>query len=133
MKLRKSTFRYIENEIYDHPETKKALEELTEDIILATPPYQEIRSTDVHDSTFITASLLATNKIRMRMIDTVYAIDIAFITLIPEQRDVIEDKYWTRPKLGWLVVASDHYLDKSTIYRWRTEFVEDVALRLGLY
>ena len=133
MKLRKSTFRYIENEIYDHPQTKISLDELTEDIILSTPPYKEIRTPEPKDSTFYTASMLATNKIRMRMIDTVYAIDIAFIELAPEIRDILEDKYWKRAYLSWVVVAELHHMDKSTVYRWRSAFVADVARRLGLY
>lgn len=133
MKLRKSTFRYIENEIYDHNDTKQALFDLEEDIILSTPPYKEIRTPDPKDPTFTTASMLATNKIRMRMIDTVYAIDISFIALAPEQRDVLEDKYWTRPFLRWIDIALFHSLDKTTVYRWRNDFVEDVAKRLGLH
>lgn len=133
MKLRKSTFRYIENEIYDHHDTKKALEELTEDIILSTPPHKEIRSTDVSDPTFMTASMLATNKIRTRMIDTVYSIDIALINLDPEVRDVLEDKYWTRTYMTWQQIADDHHVVIRTLNRWRTCFVEDVAKRMGIY
>lgn len=133
MKLRKNTFRYIENEIYDHHDTKKAVDELEEDIILSTPPYMEIRTADKKDPTLSAASALATNKIRMRMIDTIYAIDIAFIQLAPEWRDPLEDKYWERPHLRWIDVALYHSLDNSTLYRWRVYFVEDVAKRLGLY
>lgn len=133
MKLRKSTFRYIENEIYDHHETRKALEELTEDIILATPPYQEIRTQDPSDPTGKSASLLATNKIRMRMIDTVYAIEISFIELDPIQRDPLEDKYWKRSYMQWGDIAQLYNTDRTTLYRWRSCFVADVARRLGLY
>jgi RinA family phage transcriptional activator len=133
VRLRKSTFRYIENEIYDHSDTRQALFDLEEDIILSTPPHQEIRTKDPTDPTGLTASMLATNKIRKRMHETVYAIDIAFIQIAPEQRDVLEDKYWARPHLRWIDVALYHNLDKSTVYRWRTDFVQDVAKRLGLY
>ena len=133
MKLRKSTFRYIEQEIYTHPETKVALDELTEDIILATPPYQEIRTLEPSDPTGTSASLLATNKLRMRMIDTVYAIDISFIELTPEYRDPLEDKYWKRSYLTWEDIAQLYHVERRTLYRWRSGFVADVARRLGLY
>lgn len=133
MNIRKSTFRYIENEIYDHNDTKQCLFDLEEEIILSTPPHQEIRTKDPKDPTGLTASMLATNKIRKRMHETVYAIDIALIILLPEQRDVIDDKYWTRPKLSWGQIATEHNLDKSTVYRWRTEFVRDIARRLGYF
>jgi RinA family phage transcriptional activator len=133
MKLRKSTFRYIENEIYDHPDTKQALFDLDEDIILSTPPYQEIRTPEPKDPTGLTASALATNKLRKRMKETVYAIDIAFIALLPEQRDLIEDKYWTRPNIYWDEIADAHQVNRKTVYRWRIDFVSAVAKRLGLY
>lgn len=133
MKLRKSTFRYIENEIYDHHDTKAALDELTEDIILSTPPYKEIRTPEPKDPTGLTASMLATNKLKKRMEETVYAIDIVIINTDPEIRDVLEDKYWTRPYLSWVDVAEIYLRDKSTVYRWRTDFVIDIARRLGLY
>lgn len=81
----------------------------------------------------MTASMLAANKIRKRMHETVYAIDIALIEVAPEVRDVLEDKYWTRSYLSWVDISLAHNLDKSTVYRWRTDFVLDVARRLGLY
>ena len=133
MKLRKSTFQYIENEIYDHNDTRQALFDLEQDIILSTPPHQEIRTKDPKDPTGLTASMLATNIIRKRMHETVYAIDVALIEILPEVRDVLEDKYWTRSYLSWVDVAMAHNLDKSTVYRWRTDFVLDVARRLGLF
>jgi RinA family phage transcriptional activator len=133
MNLRKSTFRYIEQEIYNYHETKKSLDGLTDDIIYSTPPYKEVRTNDPKDITYETVALLATNKIRKRMIDTIYVIEIVFNELDPTIRDALEDKYWNKSHLTWTDVASLHHVDRRTIYRWRTALVTEIATRLGLY
>jgi RinA family phage transcriptional activator len=132
VKLRKSTFRYIEQEIYSYYETRKRAEELTIDIAYSTPPQHEIRSTDISDPTFVTANILATHKERLRMIDTVQAIHASILALDPEIYDVLNDKYWIRPYLSWINVAVVHNVGKSTLYEWRSHFVGSVARRLGV-
>jgi len=132
VKLRKNTFKYIEQEIYSYYETRKRAEEITLDIAYSTPPQHEIRSTDISDPTFVTAHILATHKERLRMIDTVEAIHESISSLDPEVYDVLNDKYWTRPYLSWINVADIHNIGKSTLYQWRSHFVKSVAMRLGM-
>ncbi len=130
--IRKNTFRYIEQEIYDFKETQKKLNELTLDIIERTPIPQEIRTPEPKDPTGLSASILATHKERMRMIDTVYAIQSVIQAFDPEIFDVLEDKYWTRSYLTWQQAAEFHHVDRTTIYRWRTAFVGAIAKKMGI-
>lgn len=132
-KLSKQTFKYIEQAIYDHQKTKKAFDDLTNDIIHSSPEQHEIRSTDTSDPTYAAASLLATCKIRERMKDKIYAIDMIFINTDPKRRIVLEQKYWEKPYLEWSTVAENNYIDKRTLYNWRVRLVQDIAIILGEY
>lgn len=132
MKLRKSTFRYIEQEIYNYYDTKKKAEELTIDLAYSTPEQHEIRSTDISDPTFVIADILATHKERRRMIDTTQAIHSSILALDPEIYDVLNDKYWIRPYMSWVDIATVHNVGKSTLYEWRSYFVSKIAARLGM-
>jgi RinA family phage transcriptional activator len=130
MKLHKSTFRYIEKEIYSYYDTKRRAEELTIEAALSTPPQHEIRSTDISDPTFNSVKILALHNERMRMLDITQAIHEAILALDPEIYDVLNDKYWLRPYKTWQQVADENYVDVRTVFRWRRTFVEMIALKL---
>ena len=132
MSLKRSTFKYLEQEVADYYITIKNIEELSNDIIYSSPPYKEIRTNDPSDIVYHSVSLLVTNKLLKRMKETVAAIDVAFIEIDPFIREVLEDKYWKRIHLSWTEVSHLHGSEVRTVYRWRRVFIEDVAKRLGL-
>jgi len=130
--LRKDTFRYIEKEIYDYPQTLTHLQELREDIMYATPEVQEIRSTDISDPTFRTVSILTTHKLKLRMEEIIFVIDLAFVNTLPEIRDILQDKYWHNPAKRWADVAEQYNTHTRQLHRFRSAFVQDIARRLGM-
>jgi hypothetical protein len=79
MRLRRSTFYYIEKELYDYPQTKRHLKELHDNILNSTPPKHEIRSTDISDPTFYIATMLTTHKLKLRMEEIIFVIDVALV------------------------------------------------------
>jgi RinA family phage transcriptional activator len=130
--IHKTTFRYIEKEIYSYYDTKQRAEELTIDAALSTPPQHEIKSTDISDPTFISANILATHNERLRMINVAQAIHEAILILDPEIYDVLNDKYWLRPYKTWQQIADEHHVDVRTLFRWRSAFTKRIASRLGM-
>ena len=132
MRIRKSTYRYIEQEIYDYQKGKRLYEEITKNIIFATSEKPEIKSTDISDPTFNTASMLISDKIRTRIGINLEAIDVAFSGIEEVKAKVLKDKYWHRPYLTWTTIAELHFMDRRTLYTWRTSLVMDIAQSLGL-
>lgn len=131
-KLRRVTFKYIEQEIYSLHDTKKHINEITDDILLSTPAKHEVRSSKTSDPTFEVATLLVTSKLRNRMIETTVSIDVAFMHISSEQRIIFEDKYFRRPKLPWDVMADFHHVSSRSLFRWRKSLIEDIAHRMGI-
>ena len=132
MRIRKSTFRYIEQEIYDYHKSKRHFDEITKNIIFATTEKHEIRGTEISDPTFSSVSMLVSDKVRSRIAINLNAIDAAFGGLDNTKRVILEDKYWERPYLTWTTIAEIHFQDRRTVYNWRTEMVLGIAMTLGL-
>lgn len=132
MGIRKSTFRYIEQEIYDYHKSKRQFEEITKNIIFATHEKHEIRGTDVSNPTLSTASMLIGDKVRTRIAVNLNVIDSSFKILDETKSKILKDKYWERPYLTWTTIAELHFQDRRTVYNWRTALVLDIAQSLGL-
>jgi RinA family phage transcriptional activator len=130
--VRRVTFKYIEQEIYSLNETKKQINELTDDILLATPQKHEIRDSKISNPTYEVATVLVTSKLRTRMIETTVSIDVAFMHIPTDQKIIFEDKYFKRPHLPWNVVADLHHVASRSLFRWRKALIEDIARRMGL-
>jgi RinA family phage transcriptional activator len=130
--LRKDVFRYIEREIYDFHDTCTHLVELEDNIINRTTEKHEIRSNTVSNPTLSIATIMMTNKAIIRMNETIDAIENAFDKFSPEQRVVLQYKYWKHPFCSWESVAMKYYVDSRTVYRWRRVLVNEVANKLGL-
>lgn len=132
-RLRKSTFRYIEQEIYDYHKTKREFEQLVQDIIFKSPEKHEIRGTDISDPTSSSALLLYDHKLRSRISGVLSTIDHAFHDLPHNQLAVLQDKYWKRSYLTWTTIAELHFVERRTLYNWRTALVVEIAKSLGMH
>lgn len=131
--LKRATFRYIEQEIYDFKKTIKRIEEIRMEIILSTSYPQEIRTPEPKDPTsLITTRLMLDNRLK-RLETMTDAIETAMITILPEKIDILAYKYWKFPKLQWAQVAIHFNTNEKTIYLWRREFIEEVAKELGAF
>lgn len=128
----KYAFRFVEHEIYRYPHIKEAIKELEEDIILSTPIAQEIRSTDVKDPTGSTAVRLHSDERINMLLKTVVAVDVAWIGLGADQREILEYKYWENKDATWEYVADLHYVSRKTLYNWRSVVVKEVGIRMGV-
>lgn len=132
MRITRKVFQYIEKEMYAYHATKRHLKQLHDDILHSTPPQFEIRSTAVSDPTFYIVCMLTTHKLKLRMEEIIFVIDLALVCRDNAIRDAIEDKYWERPRTNWEIISFEHNVDRKTLYRWRKEFITDVATKLGM-
>ena len=133
MKLERDIFVYIEKELYDFEDTKKKFEDITQDIIHYTPPYEEIRTLEISDRTGKTALKLLTDKDIKRMEKVIYSISISLIKTGLPYREIFEDKYFKHPYKTWEELSETYGVDVSTIYRQRVKLIEKIDRRLKPY
>jgi RinA family phage transcriptional activator len=138
-KLRYINFKLIEEEIKNYHEVKKQLEEKKLDIIEASS-IRDIFGGKMHTTKLASNPTLAkTEKILLskaimeveRRIEAIkYAIEIFKLDKEPAKIKLIEMHYWQR-ELTPEGVCKKLYISYATFRRWRREFIELIANRLG--
>ena len=156
MKLKRATYRHIEAEIYAYNDTLKAIEELREDIILASgrqEAYGAVVGGRYAGTSIVErrATKLADSVLLREMERITKAIADTYARAKEEGRRVIWVKYGLA--IGWeppagleaqmkgrnrLDMSPDDMaevlnVDRATFYRYRSGFVYGVAERLGWY
>ena len=156
MKLKRATYRHIEAEIYAYNDTLKAIEELREDIILASgrqEAYGAVVGGRYAGTSIVErrATKLADSVLLREMERITKAIADTYARAKEEGRRVIWVKYglaigWEPPAgleaqmkgrnrfdMSVREMAEMLAVDESTFHRYRTGFVYGVAERLGWY
>ena len=156
MRLKRAAYRHIEAEIYAYHDTLKAIEELRQDIILASGRQEAYGSVVDHRyaGTSIVerrATKLADSVLIREMERITKAIQDTFSRAKEEGRRVVWVKYglaigWEPPAelvarmegrnrfdMSVREMAEILAVDESTFHRYRTGFVYGVAERLGWY
>lgn len=155
MKIKRATFRHIEAEIYAYHETKKAIEQLRTDIILAGREEDFLGTAGSMYSGSSTVERRATklaDSILLREMERITkAIADTYSKVKEEAKRVIWVKYglaieWHPPtelidkmqgKNRFDLTAEDMAemlnIDESTFFRYRAGFVYGIAEKLGWY
>ena len=157
MRLKRATYRHIEAEIYAYNDTLKAIEELREDIILASGRQEAYGAVvgDRYVGTSITerrATKLADSVLLREMERITKAIQDTFSRVKEEGRQVVWVKYglaldgWQPPaEVAVRMEGRNRFdmspddmaevlaVDRATFHRYRSGFVYGVAERLGWY
>jgi len=156
MNIKRATYRHIEAEIYAYNDTLKAIEELREDIILASGRQEAYGAVvgDRYVGTSIVerrATKLADSVLLREMERITKAIQDTFSRAKEEGRQVVWVKYglaigWEPPaELAARMEGRNRFdmspddmaevlaVDRATFHRYRSGFVYGVAERLGWY
>lgn len=157
MRLKRATYRHIEAEIYAYHDTLKAIEELRQDIILASGRQEAYGSVVGHRyaGTSIVerrATKLADSVLIREMERIMRAIEDTYSRLKEIGRQVVWVKYglalegWEPPaELAARMEGRNRFdmspddmaevlnVDRATFHRYRSGFVYGVAERLGWY
>ena len=157
MKMKRATYRHIEAEIYAYNDTLKAIEELREDIILASgrqEAYGAVVGGRYAGTSIVErrATKLADSALLREMERVTRAIEDTYARAKEECRRVVWVKYGLALE-GWeppaelvaqmkgrnrLDMSPDDMaevlnVDRATFYRYRSGFVYGIAERLGWY
>ena len=135
LKLDKRTFRHVEKELYDYPETKKEIQRLRNEILYRTaPPDENIggsRGNMPGNPTEHIATALMTNR-RIEYLERVInAIESVYERLPPEKKKLVELRYWSTWEKSWSHIADAIGISVPLAYIWRREIVFAIAERLG--
>lgn len=138
-KLRKSTFKYIEREVYDLHDTLKRIKELEYEILNETENagYDDIGKgkssvMTISDITAKKATALVEDRRLKRLREKANAILKVYDEMIDEKKKLVSLYYWERPgELTWDGVAKELHISRRTALRWREAFIYAVAEELG--
>lgn len=127
-RLSKNTYRYIEGQIRDYKRIKKEVENLKDDIINSSPVTQEVRGTDLGDTTASKAIKISLNKQIAAMDKTVKAIEKVYNNLNRDKKAVMAN-IWDRRYTN-IGLADKIGVDERTVRRWRQNIIYSVAIEL---
>jgi RinA family phage transcriptional activator len=131
-KLRKSTFRHIESELYCYHETKKEIERIRNDIMFAGKVQQEGGRSGISNPTAAVATRLVTDKRLQKLEEVTDAIDVVVGMLDEHRLKLLRLRYWTRPQLlTWDGIAREVNVSRRQAIYWREEIILAIAERIG--
>jgi len=133
MTMPRAIFRYIEHELYGYEQTKKAIEDMREDILEGngfTAKGLVPGAGYINDPTARKAVRLVTSKALRKMADNVVAIDRAMARLNGDHRKLFVLKYLKT--MPWLKVCHEMDISDRKFFRLRREIVLMVAAEMGL-
>lgn len=134
--IKKSTFQYVESELYDYHETRKEIVRLKNDILYGSAQPDNNgggRSNLPGDPTGKMGILLVSHKKIENLERMVSAIESVYEALPEDKKKMVFLKYWARPQtLTWDGVALEVDAHRTTVMRWRDEIICAIAIKAGL-
>lgn len=134
LRLRRGTFRHIEEELAAYHETKKEINRLRNEILYgsSSPDETGIRGSILSDPTGQKAVRLITHRRIEQLESIVGAIESVVERLPQEKKKLVQLRYWDRPRmLTWDGIAREISTGRATVFRWRDEIVFAIAEELG--
>jgi RinA family phage transcriptional activator len=129
-RLDRAIWGYIEHELYSYKDTKKALEEMREDILNSSPAIETSVQSGPGNPTEAKATKLLTSKVLNRMSKTILAIERALKILSEDHNQLFELKYNQRN--DWRMIVILMPTSERTYFRLRSELVYMVAQEMGM-
>lgn len=134
-KLRPATFKHIEAELYAFHDTKREIRRLREEIIFGVSNDDENvgggRSSEPGRPTERIATRLTTNR-RLRNLEEIEQAIEATLNQVPEEcQKTIRLKYLSNRKMPWEAIADKVPCHRTTAIRYRRNFIELVAEKIG--
>ncbi|MFX3618711.1 MAG: transcriptional regulator [Sporolactobacillus sp.] len=137
-KLRKPTFKYIENELRNYHNTLREIGALQEEIMYpyrnekpnTAPGYNSARVPD--DPTGRMGIRLANHKELKYLEGVTNAIKNVYESSPEEYQKLIRTRYWTNKRLNWDGIALELNVSRRQAIRWRDEIVETIANTIGM-
>lgn len=134
VKIRKCTFKHVEDELQAYHDTRKEIIRLRNEIMYR--PREDNtgggRSNIPGNPTERTVTALMSNKRLQHLESIVDAIEAVYNRLPPEKQRLVVMCYWTRPQmLSWDGIAQKMHIGRTTAFRWRDEIVYAISEQVG--
>lgn len=134
--MKQAAFKYVEDELFNYPESKKEIERIRDDIIHGKSTTDENIGggrAGISKPTERIATMLLTNRKLEHLERVVNAIDYVVNNLPEERRQLVVMRYWTKPQTyTWDGLAYQLDRDRATLIRWRNDIVVTVGELIGL-
>jgi RinA family phage transcriptional activator len=135
LKVKKSTFKHVESELFAYHDTRKEIIRLRNEIMYGSENRENSgfgRSSLPSDPTGRVATKLASHKLLNYLESTVEAIENVYNRLPEEKKLLVNIYYWTRPQtLSWEGVAQKLHVSRKTAFNWRDEIIWAISEQLG--
>lgn len=135
-KLRKATFKHIEQELYCYQDTLREIEFLRRNIMFCKENDDENvgggRSSLPSSPTEKIGTRLATHKKLNQLEEVAHAIEKVYTGLPEDYQKLVRLKYWTKPQtLTWEGIADKLFVTSRQAMRWRDDIVNMIAEVIG--
>lgn len=135
-KLKKTTFRYLEDELFSYMDTLQEIKRLRDEIMYNNNNSDENtgggRSSLPSDPTGQIATRLATHKKLNYLEGVTLTISKVYETLPELHKEFLRLKYWTKPQnLTIIGIAEKMSVSQSRCYQLREEIIQLLALEMG--
>lgn len=136
VKVRKSTFKHVEDELKAYHDTRKEIIRLRNDLLCGRSSYDENvgggRSSTPGDPTGRMATALATNRRLQHLEGIVQAIENVYERLPPHKQRLVNIYYWTKPQLlSWDGIAQKLNVSRRQAFNWRDEIIFAIGQTIG--
>jgi len=135
MKLRRTSFRLVEDELYSYHDTKKEIESIRSDILHRTPHVDnpEASRSGTSDPTGQMVTALIMNRRLIYLERIVNSIEQVYESLPEEKQRLIKLKYWVKPQTKtWEGIAQELNISRRQALRWRDDIIHLIADLIGL-
>lgn len=133
-KLRRSTFRQLESELYDYQQTLKRIKE-RRDELMSDPAKEEGMPSSPSAPSSPTeryATRLTMDRQLQELERVADAIEHVYNICDKDRKQLIHLKYWTKPQtLSWEGIAQKLNIGRTTAFRWRDEIIQAMGEQLG--
>lgn len=137
MKLNRTYYKYVENELYNYNNNKKELEDLEDEIIYSSSPQtgERVKSSALSDETASKGLRLISSSRLNQIQRTLVGIERSIKMLKADSEDskykLLEMKYfdcqYTDTK-----IAQELNISIETYYRWKRQIINLTAINIGL-
>lgn len=131
--MRRETFRYLEAELRDYPQTVYMLQTMTRDLLSRpSPGVIPVFSVGRSDPTGRQATALLSHRLIQQAQRITQAISAVWRVLDSPQKRLIRLRYWRTPPASWAMISAELKVSESTCRWWRKRIIDAIAEELGM-
>lgn len=126
----------MEDHLYEYKQLKNEIKLITDDILHASPRFDEIgggKSNTISDPTAKKATALGQHRRLLHLEIWIDAIETVYESVPEERQRMLDLRYWKGRSAAedWVYIANDLNVSERTVYRWRNEICKAIGHIVG--